>query len=122
MADFFVSVVVPVRIESEANRHEHWRKAWARKQLHRKFAAICLAHIKDRPPAGARVLINMRRIAPRLLDDDNLVSGFKALRDGVADWLGIDDGSPLLTWQCEQSKGAPKTYAAHVVVSWPIGG
>ena len=68
------------------------------------------------PSTDGPVTITMTRIAPRTLDDDNLASGFKATRDGIADWLGIDDGSKRLRWVCEQRKG--RQYAAEIVVLW----
>jgi hypothetical protein len=50
------------------------------------------------------------------LDGDNLQSGFKAVRDGVADWLGVDDGSGLIDWQyCQRSSG-PKVYKVEIEV------
>jgi hypothetical protein len=55
-----------------------------------------------------------------VLDDDNLASGFKAARDGVADWLGIDDGSPRLSWRYGQRKSKPGEYAAEVSVEWEL--
>lgn len=57
---------------------------------------------------------------PDQLDGDNLQSGFKATRDGVADWLGINDGSPRLQWSYYQRQGLPKQYAAEVVVMWEL--
>ena len=67
-------------------------------------------------PNPQPITVVLTRIGKKTLDDDNLQSGFKATRDGVADWLGIDDGSPLLTWRYAQEKG--KQYAAHVAVTW----
>ena len=49
--------------------------------------------------------ITLTRIAPRTLDDDNLAAGFKATRDRVADWLGVDDGDKRLTWRYAQERG-----------------
>ena len=107
-------VLVPVRIESEANRREHWRRVAARKSEHRSQARMALAWslTKVYPPC----VITLTRIAPRDLDDDNLASGFKAFRDGVADWLGIDDGDKRLTWRYAQRRGEPKQYAAEVKI------
>lgn len=107
-------VLVPVHIESEANRREHWRRVAARKSEHLEWARLALAGtlaIVD-PPCT----ITLTRIAPRDLDDDNLASGFKAVRDGVADWLGIDDGDKRLTWRYAQRRGKPKEYAAEIVI------
>jgi hypothetical protein len=47
-------------------------------------------------------IISFRR---RRLDDDNLSGGAKALRDAVARWIGIDDGSPRLAWEYHQVIG-----------------
>lgn len=107
-------VLVPVRIESEANRREHWRSAASRKASHRASARMALEWTFNavKPPCT----IILTRIAPRDLDDDNLASGFKAFRDGVADWLGIDDGDKRLTWRYAQRRGKPKEYAAEIVI------
>ena len=112
-----IVVDIPVRIISEANSRQHWRKAAARKRVHRMTARTVLQfHPK---PKGEPELftITLTRVAPRKLDDDNLASGFKAVRDGVADWLGIDDGSPRIKWQYAQHK-SDGHYTAWVKVEW----
>ena len=50
------------------------------------------------------------------LDGDNLQSGFKAVRDGVADWLGVDDGHHLVDWQYKQRSAGPKVYRVEIEV------
>jgi hypothetical protein len=50
------------------------------------------------------------------LDGDNLQSGFKAVRDGVADWLGVDDGNGLVDWQYVQRSGKAGEYAVEIEV------
>ena len=71
-------------------------------------------------PAQAKtvlpVTVVLTRIAPRRLDGDNLQSGFKAVRDGVADWLGVDDGSSLVDWQYFQRSGKAGEYAVEIEV------
>lgn len=110
-----ICVLVPVRIESEANRREHWRTVAARKALHRTMGRCGLGEAGAKRPQTP-CTITLTRIGPRTLDDDNLASGFKAFRDGVADWLGIDDGDKRLTWRYAQRKGKPKEYAAEVTI------
>ena len=39
------------------------------------------------------------------LDSDNVVGSAKAVRDGIAEWLGVDDRSPLVEWFVCQAKG-----------------
>lgn len=42
-------------------------------------------------PPSPPLLVTITRIAPGELDDDNLPTSAKAVRDGIADWLGVDD-------------------------------
>ena len=48
--------------------------------------------------------ILLTRIAPCKLDSDNVQRALSAVRDGVADALGINDGSDRLTWTYEQEQ------------------
>jgi hypothetical protein len=116
-AVMMVCQALPLHILSEANSRQHWRQAAARKKLHRQTAQALLNR-HERPRHDGPITITLTRIAPRTLDDDNLASGFKACRDGVADWLGIDDGDKRLTWRYAQSKRAAKWYAAECLVEW----
>jgi hypothetical protein len=59
-------------------------------------------------------VVTLIRVAPRKLDDDNLQSGFKALRDGIADRLGVKDNDPRVKWKYDQVRGRAKEYAARV--------
>ena len=63
--------------------------------------------------------ITITRIGPRELDGDNLQGACKHVRDGVADWLGINDRSKLLKWEYAQAKGEPKEYGVKIrVETW----
>jgi hypothetical protein len=64
----------------------------------------------------AMVRVELTRIAPRALDDDNLRGALKAVRDGVADVLGIDDRDPRVVWDYEQAHGAPREYGVKIVI------
>jgi hypothetical protein len=65
---------------------------------------------------NAPLTITMTRIAPRGLDGDNLQAAFKAVRDGVADWMKTEDNDPLLLWRYEQRQGRPKEYGVEITV------
>ncbi len=101
---------------------EHWAKKAKRAKLHRLSSRMAM--LNSAGPAahsvfegGQRPLtIRLVRVAPRKLDSDNLTRSFKATRDGIADWLGIDDGSELVTWIYDQRRGNVKQYAAEVEV------
>lgn len=108
-----ISVKLPIRIVSVANQREHWRQRAKRAAEERWLAKAKLNAFMQ--PAG-RCVVTLVRIAPRPLDDDNLCAAFKAVRDGVADWLGVKDNSPLVKWNYRQERGRPKEYEALIVV------
>ncbi len=53
---------------------------------------------------GEPLVCTLTRIG-RKLDDDNLASAFKAVRDQVAAELGVDDGSDAVAWRYAQERG-----------------
>jgi crossover junction endodeoxyribonuclease RusA len=116
MAKLRIAVTYSEKIESEANGREHWRPKATRVKRQRLMAWANLRTI-ERPAFLGPVTIVLTRIAPRELDGDNLQSGFKATRDGVADWLGVDDGDKRLTWQYSQRKGAPHHYGVEIEIN-----
>lgn len=104
---------IDIKIESVANKREHWAAKHRRAKKHRALASkIPEALLPDLP-----CVVVLTRIAPRQLDGDNLQSGFKALRDGIADVLGVDDADPSVTWRYRQMRGEPKQYAARITIT-----
>lgn len=99
-------------LQSVANNREHWAKKYRREK---KQSESLLFYLK--PYVGLISLpcqVILTRISPRKLDDDNLVSAFKHIRDTVADVLipgkkrGRADDSKLIQWQYAQEKPEPK--------------
>jgi hypothetical protein len=61
------------------------------------------------------LVVTLTRVAPSNgLDGDNLQGSLKACRDGVADWLGVDDRDPRVTWLYEQRRGKEWSVEVHV--------
>lgn len=110
------AATIPVRTVSEMNAHTHWRIRSKRAKHQRGMAALVMRQQGPSPFIGEPLIVRLTRIAPRTLDSDNLSGSLKHIRDGIADWLGIDDRSPLVTWEYAQRKGAPKSYAVGVTV------
>lgn len=109
-----------LRIRSIKNLREHWRTRARRTAQHRAIAkAACRAALAGAPAfrepwltaGGLTVLLT--RVGPRQLDDDNLQLALSAVRDGVAEALGIDDGDARVSFKYAQARG---TYAAHVLL------
>lgn len=105
---------VPVRLISEANAHEHWRARQKRAKAQREAARKAMgADVRGPAPPYT---ITITRIGPRKLDSDNLAGSAKHVRDGVADWLGIDDGDERLTWLYAQRSEGAGVYACEVAI------
>jgi len=107
----------PMRLVSLANQREHWgaRKARAAKQ--RERAAIHLGNkmVVGELPYGPPWLVRITRLGPRALDgNDNVNISAKHVRDGLADVLGVDDGSDLVLWTYAQEKS--KKYEVRVEI------
>jgi len=113
------TTTLPIATKSEANRRDHWRVKARRTKEQRSTAAVLLrCYLGPCPAPPSRVTLT--RIAPRDLDDDNLVSALKAVRDGVQDWSGIDDRKLRVAY--EQRRGKPNEYAVEVRIEWDVNG
>lgn len=106
---------------SEANARGHWGPRAKRAAAQRGIAKLDVGGAID--PALRKGLtegglaITLTRVAPCELDDDNLRGACKALRDGVADALGLaSDRDKRVTWLYEQAKDEPRTYGARVKI------
>ncbi len=84
-----IEVRMNMKIVSVANMRLHWAVKAKLVRDHRTRTRMSLAAAAQ--SSGLEMLpvtVVLTRVAPRRLDGDNLQSGFKAVRDGVADWLG----------------------------------
>lgn len=101
------TVELPLRIQSVANLREHWTQRAKRTKAHRNAAMAV-------PKVEIPCVVTLTRMGPRKLDSDNLVGGFKALRDGIADRLGVDDADPRVKWvYCQE---VSKFYSARITI------
>jgi hypothetical protein len=112
-----IEVRMNMKIVSVANMRLHWAVEAKLTRDHRTRTRMSLAAVAQ--SSGLEMLpatVVLTRVAPRRLDGDNLQSGFKAVRDGVADWLGVDDGNSLVDWQYAQRSGRAGEYAVEIEV------
>lgn len=109
-----ILVRLPIRLVSEANARGHWSKKYKRGAAQRNAAALTLRPQVQGMTGPWWILIT--RVAPRRLDSDNLQTSAKAIRDGIAEALGINDGDDsAATWVYDQRK-------AEMREPWTIGG
>ena len=96
-----ILVQLPLKTPSMANLRLHWAaKARVVKQQ-REAVALALCGL---PRHTMPAKVTLTRLAPRKLDDDNLASSLKGVRDAIAEWMKVDDGSDQYQWVCKQEK------------------
>ena len=108
-----INIHLPITTYSEANKKEGWRiKAKRTKSQRGDAEMLTNAHIgmhsaRDKIRKSSHITIHMTRLIAKgrvELDTDNLQRALKAIRDGIADALQIDDGDRKLTWAYAQEK------------------
>jgi hypothetical protein len=110
-----LSAQFPLKTVSTLNEREHWAARSRRAKQHRSetFMQLRCAALGHSVPCA----VTLTRIAPRALDGDNLQASLKNVRDGVADFLKVDDRDSRVTWAYAQRRGAAKEYAVEVHIA-----
>jgi hypothetical protein len=97
-----------VRIQSLANARMCWQARSRLTRSLRRLGGMLVAPAARSegllPVSPPGLSVTLTRIAHRALDSDNLAAAFKPVRDGVADALCVDDGSPLVEWLYAQRR------------------
>lgn len=97
--------------KSEANISEHWSK---KSNRHKKQAKMVWFEMLSCPFIIPPCKVSITRISPRTLDDDNLRTALKWIRDAIAEKIhpnlapGRADDDKLIEWDYLQWKGKPK--------------
>ena len=111
-----IEYTIPVRTVSEANRRDHWAAKASRTEVVKGAAYVCTQthdHLSHRPPD----VVQLMRLGPKLLDDDNLRGALKAIRDGIAKVWHVDDG-PCGPIAWEYCQGRTREYSVRVRITW----
>lgn len=118
MSEPFIRVCMPgIRLKASTNAREgHWAPRSSRAASQRYGARLTMQGFMRQPPKAPGYRIRMTRIAQRQFDDDNLAAALKHIRDGIADWLGINDGSDTLLWQCADVNAGQAVYGVLIEV------
>ncbi len=118
-----ITFELPIRIVSELNNTDYWRKKYARKKII-QLQIWNVMRTLELPELNVPCEVTLTRIAPRSLDEDNLIGAMKSVRDSVASQLipglapGRADSFKDITWKYSQTKAKPKYYALRVEISW----
>jgi hypothetical protein len=102
-----LTISAPIKIVSTANFREHWSAKYRWNKQHAKQVQLAFFGMASKiPPSETGLKITLTRIGGKPMDRaDNLPNGFKAVIDQVAQQIGVDDGSPYLSWHFEQRPG-----------------
>ena len=106
---------VPIRTVSEANSRDHWAKKARRVKAQRDVVGMYLGiYFSQHRKPSLPCVVRLTRSGGRHLDDDNLRSALKAVRDEVAKWLNINDGGTLVKWEYAERKAKTQS----VIIEW----
>jgi crossover junction endodeoxyribonuclease RusA len=110
MTKAVIEICLPLKLPSVANLREHWTTKARRTKTQRHIAGIrtlsALRLAGQQRGTVDRAWVTMTRISTRpIRDGDNLQASCKAVRDGIADALGVDDADPRIDWGYAQRKG-----------------
>lgn len=92
---------LPIKTQGGPNKRMHWSKRSAIAKQERRDTAMLLGW-NFAPLLPCTITLTRLASSGRLLDDDNLRGVLKAVRDGIADRLKIDDGDARVTWSYGQ--------------------
>lgn len=111
-----ITLTLPIRTVSTLNAREHWSKRARRAAEHRALARMLLTAPWRAARLTLPVRVTLTRVAPRALDGDNAQGALKSVRDGIADALGVDDRTPLVTWAYDQRRGKPRECGVDITI------
>lgn len=110
-------ITIPgMRLINGANSREH-HMARARRAKDQRNATRWVLQAAGKAPASGPLTITITRHGAGTMDTDGLAISAKHVRDGIADWLGMDDGHQSLTWVYRQEKCKRGQYAVTVEVN-----
>ncbi len=108
-------VNLPIRTLSEMNMRQCWQAKARRVKEQRGIAKLVVGGALAQTPQMPPCEVQLTRCAPSGgLDDDNLRSALKAVRDGVADALGIDDRDARVLWRYDQRRSPRATWGVEI--------
>lgn len=113
-----IIIEAPIRIKSQANLRQHWRVKSAERKKNLRILKVFMP--KSLPPMPVK--ITLTRVAPRLIDDDNLQFAMKEFRDFVADAfipglpMGRADNDKRLHWCYDQRQEGRNNYMLRIIL------
>lgn len=115
-----IKFTLPLKLGRGQNDRGHWSKKYKKAKSEKDSA--CLMCRSTLAMAGVRpsfpAIVTMTRHSAGHLDTDNLAGAFKAVRDGIALALGIDDGGTLVEWRYDEAKVKRRDFGVSVKIEF----
>lgn len=105
---------IPIRTVSITNVREHWAVRHRRAKAQREAVRLIWQTVVKKRRVELPCVVILTRIAPGLLDSDNLPASMKSVRDEIADLLGVDDRDPCVAWHYRQERSKRGQYTVRV--------
>lgn len=88
-----VDFMVPdLKTVSEMNQREFWAARLRRKKDQQERVAVAMSNALRGKRIELPCVVNLTRIGPKKMDNDNLAGAMKHCQDQIARQLGVDDG------------------------------
>ncbi len=107
----------PIKVISEANCRDHWTVRSRRRKAQQAEIDIMLLNALQGRKVELPCVVKLTRVAPKILDSDNLQSAFKATRDAIARRIGVDDGDPRIEFEYDQEAIGRREYNIQVQIN-----
>lgn len=115
-----LSVLLPIRTVSEMNNSDHWAEYQRRNKAQQDEIKTSLRRLFDFFRVELPCWVRLTRIGARKLDSGNLEASFKHVQDAVAELIGVDDGSDLITWRYDQIVDRTAGYGVKIEILRPV--
>lgn len=99
-----ITVLLPLKTVTGLNAREHHMQRSRRVRNERQTARVMVISTLAVCAVGLPCVVTLTRISPGIADDDNLQGAAKAIRDGIADALGVNDNDSRIEWRYAQEK------------------
>ena len=108
-----IRVSLPLKTTNSQNGRGHLFARSGTTKKERRIAHLAVKAAPKRPV----LTVKLTRCSAGELDDDNLRGALKAVRDGIADALRVDDGSPLIFWEYHQARCAKGQHSVEIEIT-----